>query len=431
MILNIGLLDKLVSRLDFSNIKPNNKWEFGNIRSTEQWTHGYHRYPAKFLPNIVTKLIENEAIKNGPIADPFAGCGTTLVEARIHGFESYGVDINPVAELITKVKTTPIEPVKLLKAYNALIDKFNDYEESEFYSLKKHERIDYWFFPKEKHQIAFLYKNICKMKNKNISNFFLISLSHILKNCSRWLQSGTKPQIDPYKIPANPFDMFKKHTQTMISKNHKFFDKLYESKKIDILCNMKLGDARNTQWENNSIGTIITSPPYVTSYEYADIHQLTGYWYDYFSNLAEFRKEFIGTSYSQNENLNVSSTLGQNIVCELDLKSHKIAKDTANYFNDMAQVAKEMYRVLQPNGKICVVIGNTTVKNVNIKSAEVFWDLLKEAGFKARKKDIIRRNIPNKLMPTIRNKNNGRFAKATDPDSKKIYSDEYILIARK
>ena len=111
-----------MSRLDFSNIKPNNKWEFGNIRSTEQWTHGYHRYPAKFLPNIVTKLIENEAIKNGPIADPFAGCGTTLVEARIHGFESYGVDINPVAELITKVKTTPIEPVKLLKAYNALID---------------------------------------------------------------------------------------------------------------------------------------------------------------------------------------------------------------------------------------------------------------------------------------------------------------------
>jgi len=303
LILNIGLLDKLVSRLDFSNIKPNNKWEFGNIRSTEQWTHGYHRYPAKFLPNIVTKLIENEAIKNGPIADPFAGCGTTLVEARIHGFESYGVDINPVAELITKVKTTPIEPVKLLKAYNALIDKFNDYEESEFYSLKKHERIDYWFFPKEKHQIAFLYKNICKMKNKNISNFFLISLSHILKNCSRWLQSGTKPQIDPYKIPANPFDMFKKHAQTMISKNHKFFDKLYESKKMDILCNMKLGDARNTQWEDNSIGTIITSPPYMTSYEYADIHQLTGYWYDYFSNLAEFRKEFIGTSYSQNKRL--------------------------------------------------------------------------------------------------------------------------------
>lgn len=420
-----------MSCLDFSNIKPNSKWEFGNIRSTEQWTHGYHRYPAKFLPDVVTKLIENEAIKNSPIADPFAGCGTTLVEARIHGFESYGVDINPVAELITKVKTTPIEPAKLLKAYNALIDKFNDYEESEFYSLKKHERIDYWFFPKEKYQIAFLYKNICKINNKNISNFFLISLSHILKNCSRWLQSGTKPQIDPYKIPANPFDMFKKHAQTMISKNHKFFDKLYESKKIDILCNMKLGDARNTQWEDNSIGTIITSPPYVTSYEYADIHQLTGYWYDYFSNLAEFRKEFIGTSYSQNKNLDVSSTLGQNIVRELDLKSHKIAKDTANYFNDMAQVAKEMYRVLQPNGKICVVIGNTTVKNVNIKSAEVFWGLLKEVGFKARKKDIIRRNIPNKLMPTIRNKNNGRFTKVTDPDSKKIYSDEYILIARK
>lgn len=421
----------ILSFTNFDYIKTSENWKFGNLRSTEQWTHGYHRYPAKFLPNIVKQLIEKEAIKNSPIADPFAGCGTTLVEAKVHGFESYGVDINPTAELITKAKTTPIEPQKLIKAYSSLVYKFNNYEESNFYDLRKHKRIDYWFFPKEKYQIAFLYKTICEVENENISNFFLVSLSHILKNCSRWLQSGTKPQIDPYKNPSDPFYMFKKHTQIMMNKNKEFFDRLQDSKKLDILCDIRLGDARNTSWQDGSIGTIITSPPYVTSYEYADIHQLTGYWYEYFSDLTEFRRHFIGTSYSKNENLAVSSKLGQKIVNDLNQKSFKIAKNVANYFIDMTRVVEEMYRVLQPNGKICVVIGNTTVKDVHIRSAEVFWELLKKAGFRTNKRNIIKRDIPNKLMPTIRNKNNGRFTKVVDPDSKRVYSNEYILIARK
>jgi DNA modification methylase len=38
------------------------------------------------------------------------GSGTTLVEAIVHGKRAYGTDINPVAVLITKAKTTPIEP---------------------------------------------------------------------------------------------------------------------------------------------------------------------------------------------------------------------------------------------------------------------------------------------------------------------------------
>ena len=98
----------------FDNIEVSDDWAFENVRSTEQWTHGYHRYPAKFLPNVVKKLIENYANKDGIIADLFAGCGTTLVEAKVHGIASVGTDINPIATLITRVKTTPIAPDVLI-----------------------------------------------------------------------------------------------------------------------------------------------------------------------------------------------------------------------------------------------------------------------------------------------------------------------------
>jgi DNA modification methylase len=66
--------------LAFEEIPVSPEWCFKNVRSVEQWTHGYHRYPAKFLPNLVKKLIEEYTVKDDLVADFFAGCGTTLAE---------------------------------------------------------------------------------------------------------------------------------------------------------------------------------------------------------------------------------------------------------------------------------------------------------------------------------------------------------------
>jgi ubiquinone/menaquinone biosynthesis C-methylase UbiE len=95
----------------------------------------------------------------------------------------------------------------------------------------------------------------------------------------------------------------------------------------------------------------------------------------------------------------------------------------------MSAVGKEMYRILKPKGYACIVIGNTTVKDVKIKSAEVFLEILQSIGF--MKETVIKRNIPHKLMPTIRDKQSGRFTKSTNPNSKKVYPEEYILVVKK
>lgn len=413
----------------FDSIEVSPEWSFTDVRSTEQWTHGYHRYPAKFLPNVVKKLIETYAINNGTIADVFAGCGTTLVEAKAHGIKSVGIDINPVAQLITKAKIKPVLPDVLNVQYNELITSFSQYDSNEYENIELHDRIDYWFRSEEKKKIAFLYGRILKTNQESIKNFFLVCLSHILKNCSRWLMSGTKPQIDPNKMPAEPFQAFQFHCKKMMTKNALFYAELLKNRCLDVPCDIKLADARQTKIRANSVGTIITSPPYVTSYEYADIHQLTAYWYEYISNLPEFRKNFIGTFYSLNQSTNCTSKKAQQIVNELLKKDDRTAKEVANYFNDMEVVGKEMYRIVKKNGHVCVVIGNTTVKNVKINSAEVFLEILKSAGF--NEEDVIKRSIPNKLMPTIRDTNSGRFAKLSNPNSKLVYPDEFIIIVKK
>ena len=417
--------------INFDNIPENREWAFESVRSTEQWTHGYHRYPAKFLPDVVRKIIEDYARGSNLIADLFAGCGTTLVEAKVHGISSVGTDINPVAQLITKVKTTALSPIALQQAYDALVKLFDEYSECDYAGIQKHDRIDYWFTQPQKAKIAFLYDKISHLDvNDDIKDFFYVCISHILKNCSWWLQTSTKPQRDMEKKPEDPFEEFCRHCKKMIGWNEKFYNELNEKGRLDTPCEIHLEDARHTSIQAGSINAIITSPPYVTSYEYADIHQLTAYWMEYMSDIQEFRKKFIGSSYSGNTSLMVSeSKQAQKIVNALAEKSMHIARDVAQYFNDMQEVAKEMSRVLAPNGYACIVIGNTKIKEVQIKSAEVFFEFLRNAGL--RKVNVIKRSIPHKLMPTLRDKNTGKFTKLDNPNCKKVYPNEYIIIMKK
>ncbi len=419
---------KIQNRI-FEKIPISPEWCFKNVRSTEQWTHGYHRYPAKFLPNLVKKIIEDYTQPSDLVVDFFAGCGTTLVEAKVHGRKSIGVDINPVAELITNAKINPIEPKKLETIFQTLIKKFDDFDPKVYSDIKLHDRINYWFLPEHKYKIAFLYEKILSFREKTAKDFFLVSLSHILKNCSKWLQSSTKPQIDPDKNPTDPFIAFKTHTKQMLKRNDEFYKQLSENDFLKTSCEIRLEDARNTSLESGSVGAIITSPPYVTSYEYADIHQLTAYWYEYITDLSGFRKNFIGTFYSLNKETRVASELGQQIVNQLLKKDKRKAKEVANYFNDMQAVAAEMHRVLRVDGHACLVIGNTTFLGVEVKSAEVFTEVLESLGFNII--DIIKRSIPFKLIPTIRDKQTGKFSKLESKNSKLVYPKEYILIAKK
>lgn len=418
-----------IQNIAFDKILVSPEWCFRNVRSIEQWTHGYHRYPAKFLPNLVKKIIEDYTQKDDLVADFFAGCGTTLVEAKVHGRRSIGVDINPVAELITKAKINPIEPKKLEKRFDAIIDILEEYNPKDYTNIDVHERIDYWFSKQHKEKIAFLYEKILASRDKSVKDFFLVALSHILKNCSKWLQSSTKPQIDPEKNPPDPFVAFKAHAKQMIKRNNEFFNQLSKNDYLKTECEIRLEDARKTSIKSNTVGAIITSPPYVTSYEYADIHQLTAYWFEYITDLTGFRKNFIGTFYSLNQETESDSELAQKIINDLLIKDKRTAKEVANYFKDMHAVAKEIYRVLKKDGYVCLVIGNTTFKNVKIKSAEVFSEILISLGFEFV--EIIKRSIPHKLIPTIRDKKSGRFSKLKNKDSKLVYPEEYILIAKK
>jgi DNA modification methylase len=94
-----------------------NSWSFEELTpsQTSYITHSYHRYPAKFIPQLAARVILENSLPGDLVCDPFMGSATTLVEAIVHDRKAYGTDINPVAALIARAKTTPIAPLLLKK----------------------------------------------------------------------------------------------------------------------------------------------------------------------------------------------------------------------------------------------------------------------------------------------------------------------------
>lgn len=415
----------------FTSIKANPIWAFADKtrKDTSYITHGYHRYPAKFIPQIVGPLIEKYTQKGNFVVDPFGGCGTTLVESKIRGRPSIGVDINPVAVLITKAKITPINPVKLEREFVNLKDRFGSYGAAQKIKVPVHKRIDYWFKPEEKKKLSFIFSEILKLEDQNIRDFFCCGFSNILKNCSIWLQKSNKPTRDLNKKPAEPFLAFLRQVKRMIRANTEFFNIIQERGFLKTFCRVYCTDARKIPVKNNSTSLIVTSPPYVTSYEYADLHQLSALWFEYIKDLSDFRKRFIGTSYHNKKELVLNSALAENIRDELTNKDEKTAEEVATYFSEMNQVFKEMRRILQKGGRTCIVIGNTCLKGVKILNAEVFTEQLQNTGFEID--DIIKREIPSKNLPSIRDEKTGRFAKLSNKNKVSVYPTEYILIMQK
>lgn len=415
----------------FSKTKIDHSWSFSDKtrKDTAYITHGYHRYPAKFIPQIVSRLAEKYTNEGDLIVDPFGGCGTTLVESKVMGRHSVGVDINPVAVLITKAKITPIDPQKIEKEFAILKAKLDTYNKDTKVKAPEHERIDYWFKPEEKRKLAFIFAEISKLKDQDIRDFFYCGFSNILKNCSIWLQKSNKPTRDPNKKPSDPIPTFYKQIKMMMRGNARFYELSKEKKHLEIPSQVYCTDARTIPAKDNSVSLIVTSPPYVTSYEYADLHQLTALWLEYTKDLSDFRKRFIGTSYHNKKDLILNSELAEKIRNELLKKDKKTAEEVSTYFSEMNQVFVEMKRMLKKGGKTCIVIGNTRLKGVEILNAEVFAEQLQNLGLKIA--DIIKREIPSKNLPSARDEKTGKFARISDKNKVSVYPTEYILIMEK
>lgn len=227
-----------------------------------------------------------------------------------------------------------------------------------------------------------------------------------------------------------PSAAIKRHLPKMQKGNALFYEVILPHVKADPngYIDIQIGSAEAQNVSDNSVDLIVSSSPYVTSYEYADLHQLSTLWLDLADDLKAYRKQFIGTSYKSYSGTALQSRIASNIVREMKRKSKKKAEEIKAFFIDMQAVFDESYRILKPGGRCCYVIGNTKQKGVDILNAEAFAEALQISGFKLDR--LIKRIIPLKILPQSRDEKTGRFASKSAADSE-AYPTEYIVIGLK
>ena len=76
-------------------------------RERTKHVHRLHPYLGKFVPQLVESLLDRYVPAGGSVLDPFAGSGTTLVQALESGYDATGVDIAGFNALLMRVKTRP------------------------------------------------------------------------------------------------------------------------------------------------------------------------------------------------------------------------------------------------------------------------------------------------------------------------------------
>jgi DNA modification methylase len=477
------------TRQDFSHIEPDASWSFSHCtaRHTGYITHCYHRYPAKFIPQLAARLIRAHSEPGDFVLDPFMGSGTTLVEALVNARRARGIDINPAAVIAARAKTTPISPIRLRAALGAFEDKVSwlrdDHLGRTLFPLPEpllptdealsrpspsgrgegegpgnsddapvrepspqpspegrgskgriQERLDWWFPRSQQRRLGTILAIIQAFEDPAVRRFLQCAFSHTLKAASYWLMKSSKPTRDKNKLARgvpNPVPSLLRHIKKMERANDALWRLLPDrfKQKPATVADVRCGDARKLPWKAKSVALVVTSPPYVTSYEYADLHELTTLWLGGVAGLPSAKERFIGSAAARARgDAEANSALGRQIVAALRERSPATAQEVRQYFVDMEDAFREMHRVLELGGRLCNIIGNTTLEGVAILNAEVHAEILESLGFEMM--DVIRRIIPLKTLPQVRDPETGRFTSAR-ANVVEAYPEELIVIARK
>ena len=415
-----------VSRTSFPKLKENPFWSTG--RDQELKLHRIHAYPAKFPAFIPTKALQfakREGVNVRRVADIFCGCGTVAYEAKREALDFWGCDINPVATLIARTKSGSFEQARLTDYYGKITAAVRRCGPSTHLPISAKDRLDYWYSADQFADLARLLNAINKTvpPRSKYRTFFHCAYSNILKATSRWLTKSIKPQIDPNKTPSEVNIAFSKQFEMMRAAFDQSGSGNSCAAKIFTDNFLTLADAPK------DIDLLITSPPYVTSYEYADLHQLSSLWLGYASDYKHLRNGSIGSTQHEldfNREIKRLNTIGSRIVFGLFDKDKSIARSIANYFLDMQEVSRRCSGLLRPNGLAVFVIGNTEYKGVRIDNAAHLAESLLRGGFS--KVRVAKRKMSGKILTPYRSET-GKFSCSSD--GRHVYAEEFILIANK
>lgn len=247
-------------------------WDFEGDYSRGR-IHEIHSYPARFIPQIPRELIRLfHPGDKSLVFDPFCGSGTTLVEAVAAGVPAIGVDINPLAILIAKVKITP-----LLHSILPIVRTVATQARLKPAPIPDIPRLNHWFLPAAQESLARLVQQIGNVGEPTVRDVLKVALSRIIIRVSNQESDTRYATIKKVVTPDQVYDLFVRSAQVVDQALNETFSGLFAPKPICTLLNRDILDVTPEEIGRN-VGLVVTSPPYPNAYEYWLYHKYRMYW---------------------------------------------------------------------------------------------------------------------------------------------------------
>jgi len=355
----------------------------GKKQNTRYFAHGIHEYKGKFNPQIVRAIMNIFNVDdNALVLDPFCGSGTSLLEAQLQGCEAYGIDINPMAVFIAKIKTNIIFHQKDIAAFD--IDRFvisvQQHAHSDYYT--ENDRSEYlrsWFREDIYDFIESWRAEANTIDNATVRGLLLLSMSNILRDYSEQEPSDLRVRRRSSPYPE----------ESISEASVKSFLKC-QTKISQFYANRQPESYKHTHIINKSSSAVIpddfplfdlavTSPPYATALPYIDTQRLSIVWLglDAPKNIRALECSLTGSRETmtkrEQEKWLLAMRRNTKGLCETvtsfcqSLQSRLSSRDgfrkqntpflLYRYFAEMSQMFCRIHGVLKEGAYYCLVVG--------------------------------------------------------------------------
>lgn len=405
--------------------KQNPLINFRNIcsdYSRDYYTNLIHSYPAKMYGPIAQSLIYMYAKKGDTILDPFCGTGTVLMQAKLYGMNSIGYDINPLACLIARAKTTTLRIKGLQKSADELFASMDDKTEI---NTPTFSNIDFWFDKDKQRDLARILSKIREVANKKYRTFFMVCFSSIIRKASN-ADPEIKPPVRTKRMlelrkngeSINVIDEFKDTVEVNIRRLEKFCadcDKATTARLFN-------KDIRDVIIPKDSVDLVITSPPYIGSQKYIRSTRLELLWLNLANNeeLRNLDSNTVGAERVLSEEIKIEKLNIQradDLISKIKKVDRKRAYMVFKYFSDIERCVQIMKKALKKNKHLIFVVGDNTVRKIHVPTHKIVSDILIRNGFKMDK--ILKDKIKYRGFMKKRNQTAG------------IIDYEWVLIFKK
>lgn len=391
-------------------------------------SHNLHAFAAKFPPQLPRAFIRGLTDPGDIVLDPMMGSGTAVVEALLEGRIGIGLDIDPLAIQLSRVKTMPLDidslrnvGLKVISRANTLLSNGQTIERNlaERFDERTKAFVNYWFLPTTQRELMALILAIQEVSDSSIRRFLELTFSSIIVTKSGGVSRArdlahSRPHLDKTKIPKNALEQFSIRFRKNLSS-------IAQLRMNDTLAATLAGDARFMPFADGVIDLIVTSPPYANAIDYMRAHKFSLVWLGKsIADLSELRAKYIGSERIGHLQYEALPDRPETIIKQLAERDHRKAKILRKYFVEMRYVIAEMYRVLHNDSAAIIVVGPSVMRGINVQTHYCLADIAKSIGF-----DVV--GVVQRILDRNKRMMPARFGRKTDSMIEQRIHEEYVI----